>query len=315
MGETKQSQYGGEALIEGIMMKGKQNLAIAIRKSDGEIHLERKPVKSLSQKYKFLKWPVLRGAVGIIETMVLGVRSLMYSAEFFEIDEEESEPSKFDKFMEKVFGEKLQDAIIYLSVIIAVGLGVGLFILLPNIIAELLGFNKNAGGSVVFYNLFEGLIRMTLFMGYIVLVSRLDDVRRVFEYHGAEHKTIHCYEHNEELTVDNVKKYTTRHPRCGTAFLFVVMIMSVFVFSIIGRHTMLINITLRLLLIPLIAGLSYEIIKFAGRSEASWVKIVTAPGLALQKFTTREPDAEQIEVAITALKEVIDNESGEKCTL
>lgn len=312
MSNTKQSQFGGEALIEGVMMKGTQNIAIAIRKSNGEIHLEGRPLKTLSQKYKFLKWPVLRGAVGIIETMVLGVRSLMYSAEFFEDEEEETEPSKFDKFLEKVFGEKLQDAIIYISVIIAVALGVGVFILLPNLIAELLGINKNMPGGTLLYNLLEGVIRIALFVGYIIIVSKLKEIRRVFEYHGAEHKSIHCYENNEELTVDNVKKYTTLHPRCGTAFLFIVMIMSILVFSIIGRYTIIVNILLRLFLIPLVAGLSYEIIKFAGKSNAKWVKIVTIPGLALQRFTTREPDVGQIEVAIAALKEVIVYENAKE---
>ncbi|HHV58841.1 MAG TPA: DUF1385 domain-containing protein [Clostridiaceae bacterium] len=308
MGSTNKYQYGGEALIEGVMMKGKKNIAIAVRKSNGEIHLESRPLKTLSQKYKFLKWPVLRGAVGMIETMVLGVKSLMYSAEFFEDAGDDSEPSKFDKFLEKVFGEKLQDAVIYFSVIVALAAGIGLFFLLPNVLTELFGINKDMPGGTLISNLLEGSIRIMLFLGYIVLVSKMKDVRRVFEYHGAEHKSIHCYENKEELTVENVKKYTTRHPRCGTALLFVVMLMSILVFSLVGRYSVPVNILLRLLLIPLIAGLSYEVVRFAGKSDALWVRIISAPGLALQKFTTREPDAGQMEVAIAALKEVIQNE-------
>lgn len=313
MGERKQkikhSSIGGEALIEGIMMRGKNNISIAIRKSDGDIMVEKRPLKTLSKRYKIFKLPVLRGAVGIFETMILGVRALMYSAEFYELEEEE-QPSKFDRFLEKIFGDKLQDVAIYFSVVLAIGMGVGLFILLPNLVASFLNFNKNTASGVIYYNLFEGFIRVTLFLLYIVMVSRLKDVKRVFEYHGAEHKTIHCLEHEENLEVENVKKYTTRHPRCGTAFLFVVMIMSILFFSFVGWYSIIVNIVLRLLLIPVIAGISYEIIKLAGKSDSKWVQIVSSPGLALQRFTTSEPDGKQIEVAIAALKEVIDEDSG-----
>ncbi len=224
---------GGEALIEGVMMRGPETIASAIRKADGEIIVDKKPNKSLSKKYKILKLPILRGAVGLIESMVVGMKALMYSAEFVEIEEEESEPSKFDKFLEKKFGDKMQDVIIYISVAIALVFGVGLFIILPNLVTTLLHFDKTTVNGSVSYNLIEGAIRVILFFGYIILISKMKDIRRVFEYHGAEHKTIHCFEHEEELTVENVKKYTRRHPRCGTAFLFIVMIISIFVFSFI----------------------------------------------------------------------------------
>lgn len=300
------TSIGGEALIEGVMMKGPESIAIAVRKSDGEIVVEKKPLKTLAQKNPIFKKPVIRGAVGIMESMVIGVRSLMYSAEVYDIEEETpAQPSKFDKFLEKIMGDKFQEAAIYVSVFIALGFSVGLFILLPNLLAGLMHFDKNTVGGVISYNLFEGLLRVVLFVGYMALVSRLKDIQRVFEYHGAEHKTIHCYEHREELTVENVRKYTTRHPRCGTAFLFVVMLISILVFSFIGWHNMLLNILFRLLLLPVVAGLSYEVIKYAGKNPGRLTNIVSAPGLALQRFTTREPDDAQIEVAIAALKNVL----------
>lgn len=301
----KKTSIGGEALIEGVMMRGPDEIAIAIRKPDGEIAVEKKPLKTLAKRHKIFKTPIIRGAVGLFESMVIGVKSLMHSAEFVELDEEENKESKFDKFLERVFGDKIKDAIVYFSVIIALAMGIGLFILLPNLLAGFLNFNKNTASGVLYYNLFEGVLRIFLFVGYIILVSRMKDIARVFMYHGAEHKTIHCYEHEEELTVENVRKYTTRHPRCGTAFMFVVMIISILVFSLVGWGNIFMNILFRLLLLPLVAGLSYEVIKFAGRSDSAISKIVSAPGLALQRFTTREPDDSQIEVAIEALKNVI----------
>lgn len=299
------TNIGGEALIEGVMMKGPDSIVIAVRKPDGEIHIDKKPYTMLSKRYSVLKLPIIRGAVGIFESMVIGVRSLMYSAEFVDIEEEQAKPSKVDAFLERLLGEKLQEAVIYFSVILAMLLGIGLFILLPNVIAGFMKFDKNSASGLIYYNLFEGVIRMVLFVGYIALISKLKDIQRVFQYHGAEHKTIHCYENDEELTVENVRKYSTRHPRCGTAFLLIVMIVSIFVFSFIGWHSILVNILSRLVLIPLIAGISYEIIKAAGRSTWKHIKYVNAPGLALQRFTTIEPDDGQIEVAIAALKGVV----------
>lgn len=302
----KKTSIGGEALIEGVMMRGPENIAIAIRKSDGEIVVEKKPIKPMAKKHKFFGLPMVRGAVGIFESMVIGMRSLMYSAEFVDLEEEEqTEPSKFEKFIEKLFGDKLFDVLIYTSVIFALVFGIAVFMLLPNIIAGFLHFNKKTSAGLISYNLFEGVIRIILFVSYIALVSKLKDIQRVFEYHGAEHKTIHCYENEEELTVENVKKYTTRHPRCGTAFLFVVMIVSILVFSFSGWHHPVINVIIRVLLMPVVAGLSYEVIKFAGRSKLKIMKLVSVPGLALQRFTTREPDGSQIEVAIEALKNVL----------
>lgn len=318
----KKTTIGGQALLEGLLMIGPENAAIAVRKPNGEIVVEKRP---LPAKNVLNKIPVVRGAVGLFRQMVLGVKALTYSAEFIELEEEEKArkegPSKFSIFMSKLLGEKLmgkvrgffeglngdkfKDAAIYFSVIVSIALSVGLFILLPNVLAGLLNFDKNTSRGVILYNLFEGLVRVLLFFGYLVLVSQMKDIKRVWQYHGAEHKTIHCYEHEEELTIENVRKYSTKHPRCGTSFMFLVMVISVLVFSFLGWHSMLVNILSRILLIPVVAGISYEILKFAGRrSEWPIMKIINAPGLLFQYMTTREPDDSQIEVAIAAFNHV-----------
>lgn len=301
----KKTTIGGEALIEGVMMKGPENIAVAVRKPDGEIVIDKQPYVAISKRYSILKLPIIRGAVGIIESMVIGVKSLMYSAELVEFEEEEQESSKVDAFLERVFGDKLKDIAIGFSVFVALVLGIGLFMILPYLLAIPLNLDRSKTAGNIMYNLFEGVIRISLFLGYIILISKMKDIKRVFQYHGAEHKTIHCYEHEEELTVENVRKYTTRHPRCGTAFLFVIMIISIIVFSFIKSDVVIINIAARLLFIPLIAGISYEVIRFAGKTDWKVMGIVSAPGLALQRFTTFEPDDSQIEVAIEALKNVL----------
>lgn len=302
----KKTTIGGEALIEGVMMRGPENIAIALRKSDGEITVENKPLTTLAKKYGVFKLPILRGAVGIIESMIIGMGALMNSAEQAELEEDSDYvPSRFEVFLERVLGDKLKDFMIFFSVAVALVFGIGLFMVLPYLAAIPFQFDRSTTAGNILYDVFEGVIRITLFFGYIVLISRLSDIRRVFQYHGAEHKTIHCYENEEDLTVENVRKHSTRHPRCGTAFLFVIILISIVVFSFIKSEVVLINIAARLLLIPLIAGISYEIIKFGGRSDWKLMKLVNAPGLALQRFTTIEPDDGQIEVAISALKAVL----------
>ncbi|HHW31452.1 MAG TPA: DUF1385 domain-containing protein [Clostridiaceae bacterium] len=315
----KKTSIGGQALIEGLLMIGPENTAVAIRKPDGEIIVNKSP---LQKKSKISKIPVIRGGFNLIRQMVIGVKALMYSAEFYELGEEDDKksPSKFQKFLEDFWGgrikkaidkldklleNKFQDIAIYMAVILSVALSVGLFILIPNIIAGFFKFNKDTFWGVVLYNLIEGLLRVTIFLGYIIMASRLKDIKRIWEYHGAEHKTIHCYENEEELTVENVKKYSTKHPRCGTSFMFLVIIVSILVFSFVGWHSMFINIIMRILLIPLVAGLAYEAVKFAGRCEWKIAGIINAPGMMFQLFTTKEPDDKQIEVAIEALKNVL----------
>lgn len=301
----KRTTIGGQALIEGVMMKGPESIAIAVRKPDGEIIIDKKQLKL--NKSKLAKLPVIRGIVEFFRIMVIGVKALMFSAEFVDIEEDEkSEPSKFDAYLEKLFGNKMKDAIVYFSVIVSIAFSVGLFILLPNLLASILPFNKKVASGVIYYNLFEGVIRVAIFFGYLSLTSRLKDIQRVWQYHGAEHKTIHCYEHEEELTVDNVRKYTTKHPRCGTSFIFIVMIVSIIVFAFTGWNSIWLNILIRIVLIPFVAGISYEVLKFMGRrTEWRIVRALSAPGLAFQHFTTREPDDSQIEVAIEAFNNVL----------
>jgi len=301
----KKTSIGGQALIEGLLMIGPKSVATAIRKTNGEIVVKK---KDLPPKDVLSKIPVVRGIVGFVRQLVLGMKALMYSAEALDVDMgEEIEPTKFDKFIERIFGDKIKDAAIYFAVILAIIIGVGLFILLPNFLADFVKINESSGTQAIIRNLLEGIIRIVIFVAYLAFASRLKDIERVWQYHGAEHKTIHCYEHGEELTADNVKKYSTKHPRCGTSFLFIVMIVSIIVFSLVGWHGKAMNILLRILLIPIVAGIFYELLKLAGRSDSKIVQIINAPGLALQYLTTKEPDNEQIEVAIAALKSVLEN--------
>ena len=300
----KKTSIGGQALLEGVLMMGPENIAIAVRKPDGEIIIDKKP---LPGKSIITKIPVIRGGFLLIRQLIIGIKALMYSAEFVELEDgEDAKPSKVDAFIEKLFGDKLKDAVVYFSLILALGFSIGLFILLPNFIAGFLHLDKETGSGVVLYNLFEGVIRILLFFGYIYLASMMKDIKRVWQYHGAEHKTIHCYENGDELTVDNVRKYTTKHPRCGTSFVFLVMVVSIIVFSFLGWHSVIVNILLRLVFIPLVAGISYELLKFAGRhSDWKAMKIINAPGMLFQLFTTKEPDDSQMEVAIEAFKSVL----------
>ncbi len=300
---VKKTSIGGMALLEGIMMIGPEKKSVAVRKPDGEIDITTEP---LAHNKKIRKIPLIRGVYGIFTQMVYGIKSLMHAASLVELEEEgDGEPSKFEKWMDKKFGDKSFNIIIYFSVVVALFFSVGLFILLPNLIA---GFIPT--GSVLLNNLIEGILRIGIFFTYIVLVSKMKDIKRVWMYHGAEHKTISCYEHDEELTVENARKYTTKHKRCGTSFLFIVLVVSVLVFSFTGWNSILLNLAIRLLLIPVVAGISYEIIKIAGATDGIFSKVASAPGLFFQRFTTKEPDDEMLEVAIAAFKAVIPEEEG-----
>ena len=294
----KPKAVGGQAIIEGVMMKGAEDVAIAVRKPDGEIIVSKEKLKG--NRKTISKIPIIRGMFAFIDSMVLGVKALMYSAEFIEEDEAEKEknknkkPTKLDEFLEK--------NIIWISVVMSIFFSVGLFILLPTVIVDVF---KGLTESKLILNGIEGIVRIAIFLGYITAVSRMKDIKRVFEYHGAEHKSIFCYEHGEELTVENVRKHGRLHPRCGTSFLFIVMIVSILLFSMFSWSSVWMRLAIRLLLIPVVAGISFEIIKWAGKSESKLSCIVSAPGMWLQKITTREPDDKQIEVAIEALKNVL----------
>lgn len=298
--EVKKTSIGGQALIEGIMMKGPDKIATAVRKPDGEISIKESEIKPLF-KHKFFKLPLIRGSFVLIDSLVNGVKELMYSAEFYGDDYEED---SLDKFLKKIFKDKADTAIIYASVIIALFFSVGIFILAPTILTNIL---KNIVTNTLLLNLIEGVIRVLLFVGYVYLVSKLDDIKRVFMYHGAEHKTIYCYEYGEELTVENVRKYKTLHPRCGTSFMINVMLISIIVFSFFGWPNPLLRLVIRLLMLPVIAGLSYELNRFVGKcqNENFLTKLITYPGFQIQKITTSEPDDKMIEVAIEAMKRVI----------
>ena len=290
---------GGQAVIEGVMMQSKYKKATAIRKSNGKIILKKNNTTSWVNEKKLDRIPFLRGGFILIETMVEGIKSLNFSSEFFTEDIEED---TFDKFIKYIFKDKANDVMVLISLILSLLLSIGIFILIPTTVGGIFSIIID---NKLILNLIEGIIRLSILFSYIIIVSKNHDIKRVFEYHGAEHKSIHCYENGLELTVENARKFTTLHPRCGTNFLFIVMLTYIIVFSFFGWPNPLVRIVMRIVFIPIVAGISYEIIKFLGKYNNKFTKIVTYPGMMLQKFTTQEPDDEQLEVAITALKAVI----------
>lgn len=299
MSEIKKTSIGGQALIEGIMMRGPHKIATAVRKPDGEIIVKTQEIKPVF-KNKILKMPLVRGSSALVEAMLIGIKELMYSAEFYGEDFEED---AFDKLIRKIFKGKAEQAIIYFSVVFALIISVGAFIILPSFVAN---FMKPLTGSSLVLNLIEGIIRVGLFTLYVYMISKMEDIKRVFMYHGAEHKTIYAYESGEELTVENASKYMTLHPRCGTSFLVNVLLISIIVFSFFGWPNPWVRIIIRLVMLPVIAGISYEINRFIGKNENSKLACLLAkPGFQFQKLTTKEPTEDMLEVAIAALKEVI----------
>ena len=298
----KMTSIGGQAVIEGVMMRGPKKIATAVRKSDGEIVMDMRDVNSFVAKHKLNKIPILRGVVAFIESMVTGIKCLMFSADQVELEDDSMEQSKFEKWLDDKFGDKIKDIAIYFAVVVALAFSIGLFMLLPTAIA---GIFKYWIKAPIALNLIEGVIKLTIFLIYLWGVSHMADIKRVFEYHGAEHKTIAAYEAGVELTPENAMKYSRLHPRCGTSFLLIVMVISILMFSLLTWDTLWIRIAYRLLLLPVVAGLSYEIIKLAGKRPNGVVGLLTKPGLWLQKITTREPDISQLEVAIKAMKAVI----------
>lgn len=297
------TSIGGQAVIEGVMMRGPEYIATAVRKSDGEIIIDKKPVNSFVSRYKLHKVPVLRGILSFFESMVTGTRCLMFSADQVDLeDDDDKEPSKFEKWLDNKLGDKVKDIAIYFSVFVSLIFSVAMFMLLPTFIAGL--FDEIITNRIVL-NILEGFIKILIFLFYLWAVSHMKDIRTVFEYHGAEHKTIAAYEAGVELTAENAMKYTRLHPRCGTSFLLIVMVVSILTFSCLSWGGTIERIIYRLLLLPAVAGVSYEIIKLAGKRPDGIVGILTKPGLWLQKITTREPSLEQLEVAIASMKEVI----------
>jgi uncharacterized protein YqhQ len=297
----KSSGIGGQAVIEGVMMKNQDRYAVAVRKPNNEIDVKVEEYKSVTKSHKILGLPIIRGVFSFLDSMVLGMKTLTYSASFFE--EEEEKPSKADDLVQKVFKEKAEKVIMGCTIAVSVIIAVALFMILPYFVANI--FSKVILSSAVLA-LVEGLIRLALFVAYIVLISRMKDIQRVFMYHGAEHKCINCIEHGKILNVENVRSSSRQHKRCGTSFLLLVMLISVVFFIFIRVDTVWLRVVVRILLIPVIAGVSYEFIKFAGRSDSRVVSLISKPGLWLQKLTTREPDDAMIEVAIASVEAVFD---------
>ncbi|ABK60938.1 DUF1385 domain-containing protein [Clostridium novyi] len=297
----KKVSVGGQAVIEGVMMRGSKGVATAIRKSNGDIEVEFDEIEPLTKKNKVFSLPIIRGFVTLIDSLIIGIKTLNYSASFIEEDEyEEKEPSKFDKWMEEKFKGKAADIVMAISFIISMALSIFIFFIIPTFAAN--GFKRLNVNNTIALNILEGIIRVGIFLSYIYLISKMNDIKRVFEYHGAEHKTIFCYESGEELIPENAKKQGRLHPRCGTNFLFLVMIVSIILFSFTGWNSIWQRIFYRIILLPVVSGVTYEIIKWMGSNNNKCTKILSYPGLMLQKLTTREPDLEQLEVAIVSLK-------------
>lgn len=290
---------GGQAVIEGVMMKNKDQYAVAVRKPDQTIETKVEIYESLGERIPFFRIPIVRGVVNFIESLVIGMKTLTYSASFYEEDEETQKDSQAEKAAKKG-GEGI---LMFFSVMISVILAVGLFILLPAWISEYIrrGIDNN-----VVVALLEGVIRLAIFLLYVFAISQMKDIKRVFMYHGAEHKTINCLEAGVPLTPENVMKFSRFHKRCGTSFLFLVMIISILFFMVINVDSAVLRIVLRLLLVPVIAGVSYEVLRLAGKNDSLIIKIISAPGLWVQRMTTREPELDMLEVAIASVEGVLD---------
>ena len=299
--KSRYSGIGGQAVLEGVMMKNKEKYAVAVRKPDGEIEVEVETYQGLAHGSKIKELPFIRGIFNFLDSLLLGTRALNYSASFYE--EEDSKETKFDKAMDKMSGgngEKLLSGIV---TVISVVLAVGLFIVLPYFISSLFeSFIRNRS----LMSIIEGVIRIALFLLYVWGISAMKDIRRLYQYHGAEHKCINCIEHGLELNVENVRKSSKQHKRCGTSFLFFVMIVSVIFCFFITAQSQVMRIVIRLALLPLIAGVSYEIIKLAGNSDNPVVNLLSKPGMWVQNMTTKEPDDSMIEVGIKAVEAVFD---------
>ncbi|MEG1547507.1 MAG: DUF1385 domain-containing protein [Clostridia bacterium] len=296
---AKKCTVGGQAVMEGVMMKSPDGIAMAVRKADGSIVTEYKQQKSKAQKGTFLGWPIVRGVVAFVESLTIGVSTISRSAELSE-DGSTEEPTKFENWLSKVFGKSIEKVVMGLAVVLAIGLSIGLFFVLPTLISSLI-FGKADAIAPIWKSLTEGGVRLIIFICYLLFCSSLKDIRRVYMYHGAEHKTIACYEAEEALTPENAMKHSRLHPRCGTNYLFLVMAVSILFFAMVGwSENFLLRLATRLVFLPIVAGLSYEVLRFAAKYDNILTKIIRAPGMALQYITTREPDPDMIEVAVAA---------------
>ena len=300
------TMIGGQALIEGIYMRGPKKQAIVVRGPDGLVE-KVEEIRVIKDRCAVLGWPLIRGIVNFFASLVEGVKALMYSAQFFP-EEETAQPSRFDQWLEKKLGEKAEKAIIAFAVVLGVVFSVTLFFIIPTLIAGLFIGQIESG---VLRSLIEGGIRIFIFIFYLFLCSRMKSMKRVFSYHGAEHKTIHCYEAGLPLTVENVRQQSRLHPRCGTSFLFVVILLSILIFAVIRTPHPLLRVVFRLCLLPVVVAISYEINRFVGRHDNWFTRAISAPGMWLQYLTTNEPDDSMIEVGIASLTLVLPEKEGE----
>ena len=301
----KSSGIGGQAVIEGVMMKNKDRYAVAVRKPDNEIEVVVKECSSPAEKHRFLGWPVIRGVVNFIDSLVIGMSTLSYSASFYEDDEPDDDAETKGKKKQKTREQEAKEekAMMTFTVILSIVMVVAVFMIAPYYVSRLFAlFVKNDTAVIII----EGIVRLVFFIIYVKLISLMNDIKRVYMYHGAEHKCINCIEHGMELTVENVLKSSKEHKRCGTSFLLIVMCISIVFFMFIRVESPVLRLVLRILLVPVIAGVSYEVLRLAGNSDSKFMDIVSRPGLWLQHLTTREPDASMVEVAIASVEAVFD---------
>ncbi|WP_066684269.1 DUF1385 domain-containing protein [Christensenella intestinihominis] len=292
----KRTSIGGQSVLEGVMMRSPETTAIAVRRECGEIVTQKQDTKSLSARYKILGVPIIRGVVNFVEMLVSGVKTITDAAKMYDPEDEELEPSKTDKAIAEKTGKNPMDVAIFFAVIIAVVIAVGLFFILPNLIT---GWITPYVDSALGKNLIDGIIRVAMFLIYLFAISRMKDIKRLFGYHGAEHKVINCFEHDMPLDVEHARENTRLHPRCGTSFLLIVMIISILLFTLLGwSDNWLVRIGLRLAMLPIVAGVSYEVLKLVAKYDNKFTMALRKPGMALQYLTTREPDDGMLEVAI-----------------
>lgn len=300
----KSSGIGGQAVMEGIMMRNGSEYSVAVRKENGEIEVKKETYKGVGSKCKLFRLPFIRGIFSFVDSLVLGMKSLNYSASLFMEDgEEEEEPGRFEKWLQKKFGDKAEKVIMDLTMVISIILAMGIFMVFPTWVSTLM---KPLLGNGIWMALFEGVLRIAIFIAYVGVISLMPDIKRTYMYHGAEHKCINCIEHGMPLTVENVMKSSKEHKRCGTSFLLIVMVISILFFLVIRPETLWLRLVSRILLIPVIAGVSFEFLRLAGNSDNPVVNLLSKPGLMLQGLTTKEPDEKMAEVAICAVEAVFD---------
>lgn len=307
------TSIGGQALIEGILMRGPKKMSLAVRKPDGSIYNEYMNNASIKDKSKLFNLPIFRGIIGFIDSMIIGYKALMISAEVSVEEGSAEELSKAEKWINDKFGDKIMGIIMSIASILGVALAVLLFLVFPTWLFNLISGRFDVlHNTVIYRSIFEGILRIIIFLAYVVLCSQLKDMRRVFQYHGAEHKTIFCYECDEELTVENVKKHIRFHPRCGTSFMFLMILVGIIIGFFIPFSNPFFRSLIKILCIPIIVGVGYELIKICGKYDNIVTRIISAPGLWIQRITTKEPDDDMIEIAITAMKAVIPEDGDDR---